>query len=167
MKLEKQYTGTLNVLVDKVSIDTRINYRAIEILYIGTMKIKSLLSDDYIIRAGNGKIIILKFALNDNIESDLFKYKGMAMLTRCTLIDENTEKINIYVNKQSLQLWNTLSKKILIGADDVQQDWAYLTINWEDINFDGKNNKKSYIKNITSYDRETGKYTTIKEIRKK
>ena len=40
MKLEKQYTGTLNVLVDKVSIDTRINYRAIEILYIGTMKIK-------------------------------------------------------------------------------------------------------------------------------
>ena len=64
MKLEKQYTGTLNVLVDKVSIDTRINYRAIEILYIGTMKIKSLLSDDYLVRAGNGKIIILKFIKN-------------------------------------------------------------------------------------------------------
>ena len=38
---------------------------------------------------------------------------------------------------------------------------------WEDINFNGKNNKKSYLYNKTSYNKETNQYTTIKEIRKK
>ena len=49
-----------------VEIDTEISYSAIEIRYRGEMYIKNNLPNDFIVRKGNNKIIIL-FRLNYNL----------------------------------------------------------------------------------------------------
>ena len=49
MNREKKYTGNLNIGKKNVSIDTDINYQAIEIEYIGTINISSLLPNNYIV----------------------------------------------------------------------------------------------------------------------
>ena len=100
---------------------------------------------------------------------DLFAYFGNATLYKC-IANEGVGfySVNLYINKLHLELWNTLSKRESLDSDEKKtQDWAYITKNWEDINFNGKNNKKSYLYNKTSYNKETNQYTTIKEIRKK
>ena len=59
-------------------------------------------------------------------------------------------------------------RDVKLDSDEKKtQDWAYITKNWEDINFNGKNNKKSYLHTTTTYDQEKNQATSIKEIRKK
>ena len=161
MNREKKYTGNLNIGKKNVSIDTDINYQAIEIEYIGTINISSLLPNNYIVNNGNNKIIIVKMVKDDNILNDLFSYRGMAIITHCMIVDANLNKYNLYVNKSNLELWNTL-----IGEKS-SADWDYLTNHWEDISFDCNNNKRNYLYKKTTFDKETNTYTTTKEIRKK
>ena len=161
MNREKKYTGNLNIGKKNVSIDTDINYQAIEIKYAGTMNVSSLLPDNYILEKGSNKIIIVKMVKDDNILNDLFSYRGMAIITHCMIVDANLNKYNLYVNKSNLELWNTL-----IGEKS-SADWDYLTNHWEDISFDGNNNKRNYLYKKTTFDKETNTYTTTKEIRKK
>ena len=168
MNKEKTYNGNLNIGEKIVSIETDIVYQGLEIDFVGTMNITSLLPDTYIAQAGINKIIVLKMESNDIILTDLFSYRGMAMITRCKLIDANLNSYNLYINKPSLMVWNALRKTVSTGLTaGTQQDWAYLTSNWEDMSFDGNNNKRAYIHRQTSYDKETKTYTTTKEIRKK
>ena len=161
MNREKKYTGNLNIGKKNVSIDTDINYQAIEIKYAGTMNVSSLLPNNYILEKGSNKIIIVKMIKDDNILNDLFSYRGMAIITHCMIVDANLNKYNLYVNKSNLELWNTL-----IGEKS-SADWDYLTNHWEDISFDGNNNKRNYLYKKTTFDKETNTYTTTKEIRKK
>ena len=168
MKTKKTYNGNLNVGRDIVSVDTDINYQGIQIDYVGTMNITSLLPNDYIVSNGNNKIIIVKMVKNDEILNDLFSYKGMAMITHCMVVKSNLQQHNLYVNKPALELWNTLQRTESDGSTSgTVQDWAYLTRNWEDIDFDGKNNKKPFIHRATSFDKEANTFTTTREIRKK
>ena len=153
---EKTYNGNLNIGEKIVQIDADINYQAIEIKYVGTINIISLLTNNYIVSYGRNKIIILKIVKNNDILTDLFSYKGMAMITSCKLITEDLNTHNLYVNKTSLELWNRLD-----GS------WEKITKNTEDINFDGNNNKKNYLYRKTTYDKDSKTYTTTKEIRKK
>ena len=161
MNKEKKYTGNLNIGKKNVSIDTDINYQAIEIKYAGTMNVSSLLPNNYILEKGSNKIIIVKMIKDDNILNDLFSYRGMAIITHCIIVDANLNKYNLYVNKSNLELWNTL-----MGEKSIA-DWDYLTNHWEDISFDGNNNKRNYLYKKTTFDKETKTYTTTKEIRKK
>ena len=46
-------------------------------------------------------------------------------------------------------------------------DWNYLGDNWENIDFDGNNNKRKYLHKKTTFDKDTKTYTTTREIRKK
>ena len=168
MLKEKTYIGNLNIGKKTISVETDINYQGIEIDYVGTINITSLLPDNYMVANGNNKIIIVKTIKDNNIISDLFSYKGMAMITRCKLATDDLKLYNLYINKSNLELWNTLQKTEKVGTTDgVEQSWESLTRYWEDIDFDGKNAKKPYIHRTTSYDKETKTYTTIKEIRKK
>ena len=165
----KTYQGNLNIGEHIVSIDTDIAFQGIEIEYVGTMTIISLLSDGYLVKIGRNKIIIVKMNQDETKINDLFEYKGMAMISRCRIITYGLESINMYVNKRNLQLWNTLMKteRTETGGDGAAQDWAYLGEKWEDIDFDGKNNKRYYTYRKTTYDKEAKTYTTTKEIRKK
>ena len=168
MNKEKTYTGNLNIGEKTISVETDHNYQALEMDYVGTINITSLLPDNYMIANGNNKIIIIKTTKDSRIMTDLFNYKGMAMITRCKLVKDDLTSFNLYVNKPALELWNTLSKtETSNGAAGTKQDWAYLTRDWENIEYDGNNNKLSYIHRKTTYDKETKTYTTVKEIRKK
>ena len=100
--------------------------------------------------------------------TDLINYRGKALITVCKLVKEDLTSFNLFVNKSALELWNTLSKTELSnGTAGTRQDWAYLTRDWENIEYDGNNNKLSYIHRKTTYDKEARTYTTVKEIRKK
>ena len=163
---KKTYNGNLNIGKKVVSVDTDINYQAIEIKYIGKITINRLLPSNYLVQSGSNKIMIVKLTHDDEVLTDLFSYRGRALISKCILI--GYKRYNLYVNKSNLELWNTLEKTEKVGTTDgAAQDWAYLTKNWEDISFDGNNAKKPYIHRKTAYDKEARTFTTIKEIRKK
>ena len=156
MNNNKIYKGNLNVGQKIVKIVTDINYQCIEIEYIGTINITSTLPQSYIVKNGNNKIIITKLIKDENILSDLFSYKGRAMITKCILLTDDLKQHNIYINKLALELYNTLD-----GTYD------FIDTNWNHLTFDGNNNKKSYIYRKSTLDEENKTFTTIKEIRKK
>ena len=163
MNKEKDYIGSLNIDKEMVSIDTDFVYQLIEIHYVGTINIISLLPENYIIKKGNNKILIIKLNKGSSSLSELFKYEGYAMITRCNVLNDKLVKNNLYVNKSSLEFWNTLIK--VEGQEEPV--YEYMTRNWEDLDFDGNNNKKYYIERIKTYDNETKTFTTTKEIRKR
>ena len=167
---DKTYNGNLNIGTNNVSLDTDLPFKMIVIKYFGVMRIASLMSDSYTIKNNtlSKEIVISNINESDNIINDLFKYKGRAGIYKCILHTYNNIKYNIYVNKSNLEVWNSLRKTEKVGTTDgVAQDWASLTRNWEDISFDGNNDKKPYMHRRTTYDNETKTYTTIKELRKK
>ena len=163
----KPYQGKLNIGRESVSIHTNNVWQGIEIKFSGKMRIESMLSNNYIVKAGENKVIIVK--LNNTLEvvKDLFKYKGNSGITKCKIITPELESIKLQINEHSLQLWNTLQKYTLEGSDTIEQDWAYLGENWEDIDFDGNNDKHYYTYRKTIYDKEADTYTEIKELRNK
>ena len=156
MNRKKTYNGNLNIGQKTIRIDTNINYQGIEIEYVGTINITSLLPSSYIVKSGNNKVIIIKLIKNDDILSDLFIYKGVAMITKCMIVTQDLETHNIYINKSNLELYNRLDG-----------DYDNISKNWNDLSFDGNNNKKSYIYRKSTLDEENKTFTTIKEIRKK
>tara|TARA_R110002020_G_scaffold10775_2_gene40895 strand:- start:902 stop:1372 length:471 start_codon:yes stop_codon:yes gene_type:complete len=156
MYIKKKYDGNLNVGKKIVSLDSDVNYQGIQIDYVGSINITSLLPDNYIVSSGNNKIIILKLNQSNDILKDLFSYNGLAMITKCMLVTDTLTSHNLNVNKSNLEKYMRL--------DGV---WETYTRNWEDISFDGNNDKKSYIHKKTTYDNEAKTFTTKKEIRKK
>jgi|9_EtaG_2_1085328.scaffolds.fasta_scaffold00116_15 hypothetical protein len=155
MKIEKTYTGTLNIDKEKVSLDTNIVYQGIQIEYVGTINITSLLPNDYIVSSGNNKIIIAKLIKNDNNLQDLFTYKGLAIISKCILITEDLQKHILYINKSNIDTYGMLNNS-----------WDNLTRNYEDLKFDGNNNKKRYLFKRRIKDEDTGIITETREIRK-
>ena len=98
MNKEKDYIGSLNIDKEMVSIDTDFVYQLIEIHYVGTINIISLLPENYIIKKGNNKILIIKLNKGSSSLSELFKYEGYAMITRCNVLNDKLVKNNLYVN---------------------------------------------------------------------
>ena len=137
MNKEKDYIGSLNIDKEMVSIDTDFVYQLIEIHYVGTINIISLLPEYYIIKKGNNKILIIKLNKGSSSLSELFKYEGYAMITRCNVLNDKLVKNNLYVNKSSLEFWNTLIK--VEGQEEPV--YEYITRYWEDFEFDVNNNK--------------------------
>ena len=163
---EKTYIGNLNIGENIISVDTDVSFNLLVIKYIGKIKIKKLNNNLNVSK--NRKTIVVQKGSSKNI-SDLFAYKGVTFFSKCYIIDQDRKvSYNLYINKSNLQLWNTLKKSESMGGNKgVVQVWEYLTRNWEDMSFDGKNDKKPYIHRITTYDEEKNTYTTIKEIRKR
>tara|TARA_Y100000593_G_C4292312_1_gene328887 strand:- start:1125 stop:1595 length:471 start_codon:yes stop_codon:yes gene_type:complete len=156
MNKSEKYIGNLNIGKQSVSLDTDINYQAIEIEYMGSMSITTLLPNNYIVSKGLKKILIVKLIKDNNVITDLFTYKGLAVITKCKLIKSDLSKYNIYINKLGLEFW-----------DRFNGEWDFNTANYEDLDFDGNNNKKKFQYKKTIYDEDTNQYVTIKEIREK
>ena len=150
-----------------VSIQTSEMWRGLQIQFKGKVEINSLLPDDYIVESGVSKIIIAKFNKRDEVLSDLFKYKGELNILSCIMVSDNLKSTNIHIDRSSLQLWNTLYGSVNREFKMILKDWAYLGENWEDLDFDGNNNKYSYTYRKQVYDKESKTYTEIKELRKK
>ena len=165
---DKTYNGNLNIEQNKISLDTNFEFIKVEIRHTGKMKIQSLLPNGCILEQDKltNRIVI---HIKNNVKIyDLFKYKGKAMIKKCFIVLENNKKINLYINRSNLELWNTLTKTNQLGyTDGVSQEWDYITKNWEDISFDGNNAKRQYTFRKTTYDKEANTFNTITEIRKK
>ena len=149
----KNNIGRINITETDVSIDTDINYRAIELHYTRTMSIEGLLPSYFLIKKGENKILIIKFQQNNHIQEELFSYIGECNITRACLVDENHILQELRINRASLDIYNLLEN----------QDWATLTRKWEDTSFEGRNNdiKKLNIKHIR--DKEAKTHTIVKE----
>lgn len=156
MNVKKTHKGNLNIGKNIVSLDTNIIYQGIEIDYIGTINITSLLPNNYIVSYKNNKIIIIKLIKNNENILDLFSYKGLAIISKCTLVTKDLKKHNLFVNKSNIETYDRLNG-----------NWESLTRNYQDLDFDGNNNKKSYVYKRYIKDEDTNTTTQIREIRKK
>ena len=167
MKYKKKYQGNLYIGKNKIYLDTDIKIRTLVIEYLYDLKITN--KKNLLINKGDNKIIISNVGENlINPKSTLFEYKGKAIITRCKVFSLGRTIHTLRIHKTHLELWNTLGKSQVNYDNEIsQQDWAYLTRNWEDLNYDGNNSKKPYIFKKTFYDNEAKQHTTIKEIRKK
>tara|TARA_R100001530_G_C4267669_1_gene142256 strand:- start:193 stop:726 length:534 start_codon:yes stop_codon:yes gene_type:complete len=150
-----------------VSIQASEIWKGLQIEFQGKVEINSLLPDDYIVESGVNKIIIVKFNKRDEVLSDLFKYKGKLNILSCIMVSGDLKQTTVHIDKSSMQLWNTLYGSVNKKGETVLKDWAYLGENWEDLDFDGNNNKYSYTYRKQVYDKESKTYTEIKELRKK
>ena len=65
---------------NKVQINTDIVYSAIELFYNGDIRIKSLLPNDYLVKSGKNKILIIRVNTDNAILSDLFLYDGLSKI---------------------------------------------------------------------------------------
>ena len=164
-KTEK--SAILKVGEEIVSIQTSEEWKGLQIQFKGKVEINSVLPQDYIVESGVNKIIIIKFNKRDEVLSDLFKYKGKLNILSCIMVSGDLKQTTIHIDKSSLQLWNTLYGSVNKKGETVLKDWAYLGENWEDLDFDGNNNKYSYTYRKQVYDKESKTYTEIKELRKK
>ena len=164
-KTEK--SAILKVGEEIVSIQTSEEWKGLQIQFQGKVEINSVLPEDYIVESGVNKIIIIKFNKRDEVLSDLFKYKGELNILSCIMVSDNLKSTNIHIDRSSLQLWNTLYGSVNREFKMILKDWAYLGENWEDLDFDGNNNKYSYTYRKQVYDKESKTYTEIKELRKK
>ena len=160
-------SAVLKIGEKTVSIQASEIWKGLQIEFQGKVEINSLLPDDYIVESVVNKIIIIKFNKRDEVLSDLFKYKGKLNILSCIMVSGDLKQTTIHIDKSSLQLWNTLYGSVNKKGETVLKDWAYLGENWEDLDFDGNNNKYSYTYRKQVYDKESKTYTEIKELRKK
>lgn len=155
----------INIKTEFVSIHTNRAYKIIEINYTGIMKITPLVNKFYKITNNNNKILIMYLGKENKRNLRLFKYTGTARIINCRTVDKNFISKYLYIKRNDIQLWNTLIKPLDEDGDGPIYD--SMTRNWEDIDFDGNNNKSKRIHRKTTYNKETRTYTTTKEIRKK
>lgn len=172
MSLKQAYNGVLIISEDKVSIDTYLGYIAMELEFDSKFIIKSLLPENYIIKKGDNKIIIADIDHNGISNRDLFNYVGVARITSCVIVTPKMKKKRIEIDRSCLQLWSTMGyrdTKNYSTNENVVARFKYddLTINWEDIDFNGNNNRRKYLYYHSKYDNETKQFTKIIEAREK
>ena len=114
----------------KVSIETDVNYSAIELEYIGSFGLKSLLPSNYLIRKGFKKIIILKFNKTDIIENDLFEFSGTCSIYNGRIIDKDLNIHKLLKTKRKSQIWRNLKVNIKSDKTKVVQNWDSLTTDY-------------------------------------
>ena len=162
-----QISGDLKVGNEIVSIQTSEQWSGIEIDFSGKIQIKSLLPEDYMVSSGRNKIIIVKLNFKEESFSELFKYKGIANITKVLMVTKDLQSRILNIDMSSIQLWSNLIGYKKYGEDFVKKDWAYLGENWEDLDFDGNNDRNYYTYRKRVFDKESKTYTQIKELRKK
>ena len=115
-------SNTINIGRHIVEIDTDIVYKAIEIDYQGNLSISNLLPNDYLVRKGAGKLIILRLNRGDDIYTELFRYYGACLIYGARLVDENNQIQNLTIEKNYIQTWNKLTAL-----------WNRCSVNYEDL----------------------------------
>ena len=115
-------SNTINIGKHIVEIDTDIVYKAIEIDYQGNLSISNLLPNDYLVRKGAGKLIILRLNRGDDIYTELFRYYGACLIYGARLVDENNQIQNLTIEKNYIQTWNQLPAL-----------WNRCSVNYEDL----------------------------------
>tara|TARA_Y100000593_G_scaffold24309_1_gene48425 strand:- start:1137 stop:1949 length:813 start_codon:yes stop_codon:yes gene_type:complete len=124
----------ININKYNVTLQTDLHYKAIEINYTGKLNIKKLLPNNYLLKKGVGRIIILKFNQNRELFKDLFSYIGVCYISSATLIDENYNKHQLYVNVKYLTTWDNMKGRIKQDGTKISKTWEGLSDNYEKLN---------------------------------
>ena len=139
-----------------VEVETEVLYSAIEIHYYGKLFIENLLPNDYIVRKGNSKIIIVKFNKRDEILTELFNYNGYCNISYAFLVDAELKKHELIINKPAKTTYGTLSS-----------NWESLTTDYDDMKNKGLNNYVNTLEQRSVTDPDTKQVTYTKETSKK
>jgi len=126
--------NTLNIDKHNVSLQTELHYKAIEIIFQGKLSIKSLLPNDYLLKKGVGKLIILKFNQNEELFKDLFSYTGACIIIEATLIDSELNKHKLSINTNYLTTWNRMTTTLKQDGTQLVKTWEGLSDNYEKLN---------------------------------
>ena len=117
---EIQISGDLKVGNEIVSIQTSEQWSGIEIDFSGKIQIKSLLPEDYMVSSGRNKIIIVKLNFKEESFSELFKYKGIANITKVLMVTKDLQSRILNIDMSSIQLWSNL-----IGYKKYGEDFTF------------------------------------------
>tara|TARA_R100000152_G_C6782207_1_gene219014 strand:+ start:12514 stop:13020 length:507 start_codon:yes stop_codon:yes gene_type:complete len=156
----------LYIYKDRVSIKSDYAFQGILIDYNESKpsgsrpSFSSLLPNNYIVRSGLNKILILKLNhQNENqyvgTETDLFTKQDDFYITNAVLVRQDLGKSNLAINYSSIETW-----------DNLDMTWETLTRKWEDISYDGKSKIPKWHR-VNSFDKELNKVTQKKELRNK
>ena len=126
--------NTLNIDKHNVSLQTELHYKAIEIIFQGKLSIKSSLPNDYLLKKGVGKLIILKFNQNEELFKDLFSYTGACIIIEATLIDSELNKHKLVINTNYLTTWNRMTTTLKQDGTQLVKTWEGLSDNYEKLN---------------------------------
>ena len=108
-------------------------------------------------------IIIIKFNNSDNIIKELFHYNGYCNITNALIVDKNTNKYPLYIDKSSITIWNSMGKKRKRDGTTIAHEWGSLTATYDDMIFNGRNDFTEGIKFVTKKDPDTNVITQTKE----
>ena len=150
-----------------VRIETDIVYKAIEIRYKADLYIENLLPDNYIVGKKNGKVLIIRFNLEDEIPKELFNYNGYCNIYYAFLIDQDLQKHELIIKRPALTTWNTMNKKNDLDGTSKTQVWESLTTDYELMESNLRNDYVKTRKIFRDYDAEAKTYiqryeTTLK-----
>ena len=142
-----------NLIINEkvVRIETDVFFRAMELSFVGNLYITNLLPNDYLVKKGNSKIIILKFNNRQDKVEDLFEYDGACNISSAKIVDENLQEHSLNI-KRIIVTWDRM------GKGDNNYDWDYLTTDWNKL----LNNRRNDYVDLVRYRTISGvktKYT--------
>ena len=141
-----------------VRIETDIVYKAIEIRYKSDLYIENLLADDYIVGKKNGKVLIIRFNLEDTIPKELFNYNGYCNIYYAFLVDKDSNKHELIIKRPAITTWNTMNKKNDLDGTSKTQVWESLTTDYELMESNIRNDYVKTRKIFRDYDAEAKTY---------
>jgi hypothetical protein len=145
----------------KVSIDSDIIYKAIEIGFRGELYIKSLLPTDFLVSKGFNKLIILRFNKGVDVYEDLFEFESSCNIAYAKIVDANLIEHNLLIDKIANVSWGAMGTKIDINGNKTTQTWDRITTNWNLLRSPNKSNVERFSV-IKDYDAETNTTTRTK-----
>ena len=160
MRIRKEiYNNKIIVDNEKVSLETDVKYKAIDIVFENQIGIERLLPVDYLIMKKNVqpsscRVLIIKVNNNEEILSDLFKYKGKPSIVSCTIYDSSTKKHRCSIENINVTTWGNIRTE-----DDW---WGTESSYYNDITKNDRNDYYDYYKFRKDTDRITGKKTVVK-----
>jgi hypothetical protein len=123
-----------------------------------------LLPKGFIIKKNKGLILIINVNDDATEELDLFKYKGRILPTIAWTMDNDYNKINISIDNSILDIWAALRVGKTNESDHTGILWENMYANYEDMNFDGDNRNREFIRVKNKYNETTHKYEQTKEL---
>ena len=166
----------LQIYKNKISLKNIFSFRALEIYYHRHINISTLLSQEYVVKKSSSKILIINLGnidseirvrnfntisehkhVNNIEELDLLTYRGEALIEKCYYYNATGGKSPLFIDRIRKDFWNNLIN---------DYTWESITTNWEDLNYDGNNNKLNVLKRTKVVDKEAKTTIIKKELRK-
>ena len=123
-----------------VSIKTNIDFRAIVIKHNNDFSCSTLLSNNFLFKKTDNKILIMKLNNETYTDLDLFTYKGAFTGHQVDVYNKAGSVTNLSINRDIIVNWDNLTPVIDKDGNKTEQAWEGLSTWYEKMSFDGRNN---------------------------